>query len=117
MKPAVEGIREVCYSLSQKRSDDHSLVSTVTTKLHSAESSHAKLTIDADVRYKLLQDALLMGQEFESIFEDFMRCLEDLEMRLAGMKPLDARLEILRVVITEHEVSSDRFLLLKRQIV
>ena len=89
------------------RSEDHSLVSTVSTKLQSVESSHAMLTIDADVRYKLLQDALLMGQEFEAIFEDFIRCLEDLEMRLAGMKPLDARLEILRVVVTEHEVNFD----------
>ena len=103
-KRDVDDIKDVCFSLKELRSKDESLTTTVSKKVEFVEHSYTSITLDAERRYRLLQKALLSGQEFESTFNDFNICLEDLETRMRNSKPLDARLEVLDSIIVEHEV-------------
>ena len=103
-KRAVGNIESVCSRLKQLRPDDESLTTTVEDKIEYAARSHVSITADAETRHKMLQRALLAGQKFESTFNDFNTCLEDLEARLRGARPLDARLDVLDALVVEHEV-------------
>ena len=109
-RPDVVDTQETAEWIGKNNTHDPKVKQAVKEKVDAVERTYNNFSTKVDIRLNRLQSALLKGQEFQTTFDDFIANLDDLETRLDSERPLDARLDELKEIKQEHEVSHVRSL-------